>query len=45
VEHPSLTCRPCTHIGLDECPKGHFRCMKEIETDTVLAAARELVES
>jgi heptosyltransferase-2 len=45
VEHPSLTCRPCTHIGLEECPKGHFRCMKEIETDTVLAAARELVES
>lgn len=24
-----LDCRPCTTIGLNHCPKGHFRCMKE----------------
>lgn len=26
-----VECRPCSHIGLDKCPKGHFRCMNEIE--------------
>jgi len=25
-----LPCRPCSHIGRDHCPKGHFRCMKDI---------------
>lgn len=26
-----LHCRPCTHIGRDKCPRGHFKCMKEIQ--------------
>ena len=26
-----LKCRPCTHIGKDKCPEGHFNCMNEIE--------------
>jgi len=30
-----LPCRPCTHNGLDYCPKGHFKCMREIETKDV----------
>lgn len=25
-----LKCRPCTHIGLDYCPKKHFKCMEDI---------------
>ena len=25
-----LNCRPCTHIGRNTCPKGHFRCMQDI---------------
>ncbi len=43
VEHPSLPCRPCTHIGLAQCPLGHFRCMKEISTETVVRAAQTLL--
>jgi len=31
VEVKGLACRPCSKIGFDECPKGHFRCM-EIDT-------------
>src|SRR5579883_553222 len=27
VENNDLYCRPCTHIGRDSCPKGHFKCM------------------
>ena len=45
VENPTLNCRPCTHIGLNECPKGHFRCMTEIEADVVLTAAREMLDA
>lgn len=29
-----LSCRPCSKIGFPTCPKGHFRCMVEIEMDT-----------
>ncbi len=43
VERPGLPCRPCTHIGLPNCPRGHFRCMKEIETQEVVAATERLV--
>lgn len=27
---PGLRCRPCSHIGRDHCPEGHFRCMNDI---------------
>ena len=23
-----LSCHPCSKLGFDTCPKGHFRCMK-----------------
>lgn len=36
LQNPHLTCRPCSHIGRDACPKGHFRCMKEIRPEEVL---------
>ncbi len=30
-----LKCRPCSKIGFDRCPKGHFRCMNEQNTEGV----------
>ncbi len=33
-----LDCRPCSVHGGPVCPKGHFRCMKEISPEEVLAA-------
>lgn len=30
MENKHLNCRPCSHIGKNHCPKGHFNCMKEI---------------
>jgi heptosyltransferase-2 len=34
-EVDGLPCRPCSHIGKDHCPKGHFKCMKDITTDMI----------
>lgn len=28
VEAQNLSCHPCSKLGFDECPKGHFQCMK-----------------
>ncbi len=28
-EVKGLSCRPCSKIGYQECPKGHFNCMKK----------------
>lgn len=28
-EVKGLSCRPCSKIGFDKCPKGHFKCMNE----------------
>jgi len=43
VERNDVRCRPCSHIGLDECPKKHFRCMKDITAGDVLKAVEEMM--
>ncbi|MFI5252220.1 MAG: glycosyltransferase family 9 protein [Bacteroidota bacterium] len=43
LENISLDCRPCSHIGLNKCPKGHFRCMTEISVDDLLRATHTLL--
>ena len=37
-----LPCRPCSKIGYDDCPKGHFKCMKGIKDDDVTKAIGKL---
>jgi ADP-heptose:LPS heptosyltransferase len=36
VEITKLWCRPCSKIGYDKCPKGHFKCMEKIEIADIL---------
>ncbi len=31
LENNNLNCRPCSKIGYKECPKKHFKCMREID--------------
>ncbi len=31
IEVEGLECRPCTHIGRESCPLGHFKCMEMID--------------
>lgn len=30
IENNNLSCRPCSKIGFDKCPKRHFKCMEEL---------------
>lgn len=30
-----LSCRPCSKFGLEKCPLGHFKCMKDIPENIV----------
>lgn len=41
LENNNLSCRPCSHIGKDKCPKKHFKCMTELTPDI---AYRKLIE-
>jgi ADP-heptose:LPS heptosyltransferase len=36
MEVRPLRCRPCSKIGYDHCPRGHFKCMELIETRVLL---------
>ena len=30
-----LNCRPCSKIGYQECPKGHFNCMEKQDLSAI----------
>ncbi len=36
LENTRLSCRPCSKIGHNKCPKGHFKCMKDLTFDFYL---------
>jgi len=38
-----LRCRPCSKIGYDKCPKGHFKCMEQIDVSAVAARVMERI--
>ncbi len=38
LEVNNLSCRPCSKIGYNKCPRGHFRCMEQIAVEEVLKA-------
>ena len=31
-----LSCRPCSKIGYEKCPKKHFRCMMDIDVSEII---------
>jgi heptosyltransferase-2 len=37
AEHQSLDCRPCHPHGPMVCPLGHWRCMRDLSLETVVA--------
>lgn len=39
-----LRCRPCSKIGYSKCPRGHFKCMKQISMDAVAETAMQYLK-
>ncbi|MBS1525998.1 MAG: glycosyltransferase family 9 protein [Bacteroidetes bacterium] len=37
-----LPCRPCSKFGLEKCPLGHFKCMKDIPDEAVTGFANHV---
>jgi len=35
LEVQGLACRPCSKIGYQKCPKGHFKCMNDINVGDI----------
>lgn len=44
VQISKLWCRPCSKIGYNKCPLGHFKCMNKIEADAVLETVRKFLQ-
>lgn len=36
IEVEGLSCRPCSKIGFQRCPKGHFKCMHLIDEERIV---------
>jgi ADP-heptose:LPS heptosyltransferase len=41
LENNDLGCHPCSKIGYKKCPKGHFKCMKNLN---MLKAAENVIK-
>ncbi len=41
IENPEIRCRPCSHIGRHQCPKGHFLCMRSLKPERVFRVLKE----
>lgn len=35
-EVKNLSCRPCSKIGFQKCPKGHFKCMHDQNSELII---------
>ena len=42
-EVTNLSCRPCSKIGYNKCPKGHFNCMNLMAVDAIANWANQTV--
>ena len=41
MEVKNLSCRPCSKLGYERCPKHHFRCMNDQDTDLIIKHLKE----
>ncbi len=41
VEINKLWCRPCSKIGYQKCPLGHFKCMEKIAVNDIVNLVRQ----
>lgn len=43
LEINHLKCRPCSKIGYQKCPNGHFKCMELIDAELVINTVRNRI--
>lgn len=41
VENKNIGCRPCSKLGYNKCPKGHFKCMKELDVKIIAETVKK----
>lgn len=41
VEIHKLWCRPCSKIGYNKCPRGHFKCMEKIDINHIVGLTKQ----
>lgn len=41
IEVKNLDCRPCSKIGYEHCPLGHFKCMNDIDENKIAELLNE----
>lgn len=42
IENRGLSCRPCSKIGHDQCPKKHFKCMEQLSVKEINNSLKDL---
>lgn len=42
VQNDNLSCRPCSKIGFDACPKSHFKCMMDLNSKNIASSLNRL---
>jgi ADP-heptose:LPS heptosyltransferase len=45
IEIHGLSCRPCSKLGYKECPKKHFKCMRDINENEIADIVIELLQN
>lgn len=45
MENSALSCRPCSHLGHHQCPRRHFRCMRDLMPKEVLITVQQMLLS
>lgn len=43
LEKENLACHPCSKLGNTKCPKGHFKCMTELDEEYVQEKINQLL--
>jgi ADP-heptose:LPS heptosyltransferase len=42
MEMKKLSCHPCSKLGYNRCPKGHFKCMKNLDMAVAVEEVKRL---
>ncbi len=44
IENKNLTCRPCSKIGFQKCPRKHFKCMNDLNNMEIIKSIRNFLQ-